>query len=90
VLTAEVIDLNGQRKVILRDGELTYDILVVATGVSHHYFGHENWADSARQDGGRSARNTPAYCWPKPPSEPNPEAPGWLTFVIVAAATGVN
>ncbi len=48
VMTAEVIDIdpNGQR-VILRDGELTYDTLIVATGASHHYFGHDDWAQEA-------------------------------------------
>jgi NADH dehydrogenase len=48
VVKAEVIDIDpAGRKVILRDGELAYDMLVVATGVSHHYFGHEAWAETA-------------------------------------------
>src|SRR5882757_4429792 len=40
VLLGEVVDLDlaGQR-VILADGELPYDILVLATGATHHYFG---------------------------------------------------
>ncbi len=45
VLKAEVTDIDPvQRRIVLRDGELTYDTLVVATGGSHHYFGHDNWA----------------------------------------------
>src|SRR5262245_31641697 len=48
VLLAEVIDINvGQRTVILRDGSLTYDTLVIATGASHQYFGHVEWAAQA-------------------------------------------
>ncbi|MBN1992084.1 MAG: NAD(P)/FAD-dependent oxidoreductase [Anaerolineae bacterium] len=48
VLNAEVIDIDAQyRQVILRDGKLHYDTLIVATGVSHHYFGHEEWAEIA-------------------------------------------
>jgi NADH dehydrogenase len=48
VIKAEVVDIDPVRKrVILRDGEVPYDILVVATGVSHHYFGHEAWAETA-------------------------------------------
>lgn len=44
VLLAEVIgfDLNN-RQVILRDGTVPYDSLLVATGASHHYFGHLEW-----------------------------------------------
>jgi NADH:ubiquinone reductase (H+-translocating) len=44
VLLAEVKDIEPkERKVILDDEELTYDTLVVATGVSHAYFGHNEW-----------------------------------------------
>jgi NADH dehydrogenase len=31
----------------LRDGDLTYDTLVIATGASHQYFGHDEWAPQA-------------------------------------------
>src|ERR1700758_144608 len=48
VLTAEVIDIDpNQQKVILRDGELNYDTLIVATGASHYYFGNEQWEQKA-------------------------------------------
>jgi NADH dehydrogenase len=48
VLLAEVVDLDlaGQR-VILADGELPYDILVLATGATDHYFGHPEWESFA-------------------------------------------
>jgi NADH dehydrogenase len=44
VLLDEVtdIDIAGQR-VVLRDRELHYDTLIVATGAQHHYFGNPQW-----------------------------------------------
>jgi NADH dehydrogenase len=40
----EVIDIDPQQqKVILPNEELSYDSLIVATGVSHHYFGNDEW-----------------------------------------------
>jgi NADH dehydrogenase len=48
VMLAEVIDINvAQQTVILRDGSLTYDTLVIATGASHQYFGHDEWEPQA-------------------------------------------
>lgn len=46
VLLGEVVDIDTtSRSVALADGErLPYDILVLATGVSHDYFGHREWA----------------------------------------------
>ncbi len=44
VLQAEVRSIDVvQRRVVLADGALAYDLLVLATGVDHHYFGHDNW-----------------------------------------------
>src|SRR5207249_11238023 len=45
VWLGEVVDIDtAQRQVILSDDTLGYDTLVVATGASHHYFGHDQWA----------------------------------------------
>ncbi len=49
VFLDEVIgfDLHGHR-VHLRDGaDLAYDFLIVATGATHSYFGHEQWESFA-------------------------------------------
>ncbi|GHG69442.1 NADH dehydrogenase [Comamonas sp. KCTC 72670] len=45
VVLAEVtgVDTAGKR-VLLSDGELKYDYLVVATGATHSYFGNDQWA----------------------------------------------
>jgi NADH dehydrogenase len=40
---ASAVDVD-RRRVVLKDGELDYDYLVVATGVTHTYFGHDDWA----------------------------------------------
>src|SRR5687767_341046 len=49
VLLGEVTDIDLQtRRVRIADGgELDYDSLIVATGSSHHYFGHHDWANYA-------------------------------------------
>ena len=39
---AKSIDV-ANKKVKLADGELAYDILVIATGATHSYFGHPEW-----------------------------------------------
>ena len=48
VLLAEVVrfDLEGKR-VLLADGEVAYDWLVVAAGATHSYFGRGEWAGVA-------------------------------------------
>ena len=44
VLLAEARRIDPKRRVItLADGELTYDYLIVATGATHAYFGHDEW-----------------------------------------------
>lgn len=44
VFLAEVIAVDAKRrKVILQDGEVEYDYLILATGARHSYFGHPQW-----------------------------------------------
>ena len=49
VLLDKVVDIDPEaKKVFLEDKEaLDYDALIVATGVSHHYFGNDQWQDDA-------------------------------------------
>lgn len=97
VLLAEAIDIDpNQGRVILRDGELTYDTLIVATGSSHHYFGHEEWAEVAPglktvEDATR-IRYSILLAFEAAEREPDPEKRrAWLTFVIVGGGpTGVE
>ncbi|MCJ7441517.1 MAG: FAD-dependent oxidoreductase, partial [Thermoanaerobaculaceae bacterium] len=44
VWMAEVVAVDlAARKVLLRDDELSYDHLILAAGVRHAYFGHDEW-----------------------------------------------
>lgn len=48
VLMEEVVDIDPTAQTILLKGEeLPYDSLIVATGVSHHYFGNDQWKEAA-------------------------------------------
>ena len=48
VLLAEATGIDvANRRVILSDGSVEYDTLVIATGASHQYFGHPEWEQFA-------------------------------------------
>ncbi|HSK28709.1 MAG TPA: NAD(P)/FAD-dependent oxidoreductase [Candidatus Limnocylindria bacterium] len=48
VLLAEAIGIDIERRqVLLSDGEIGYDTLVLATGSHHHYFGNDRWREFA-------------------------------------------
>lgn len=49
VILGEVVGVDRQaRTVALRDGKtVPYDMLVLATGARHSYFGHDDWAEHA-------------------------------------------
>jgi NADH dehydrogenase len=47
-MLAEVVAINSSsREVILEDGKLDFDFLIVATGAHHAYFGHQEWEAEA-------------------------------------------
>jgi NADH dehydrogenase len=49
VLLEEVIGIDTQeRRVRLKDTELPYDFLIIATGIQYNYFGHDDWQQFAR------------------------------------------
>jgi len=48
ILLGDVTGIDPARKVVhLADGEVPYDILVLAAGATHSYFGHPEWEDHA-------------------------------------------
>ena len=48
VLMGEVTAIDAGRKVVMLDGgPIAYDLLVLATGATHGYFGHDEWAAHA-------------------------------------------
>lgn len=48
VLMEEAIDIDPETQhVKTNQGLIPYDSLIIATGVSHHYFGNDQWKDTA-------------------------------------------
>ena len=44
VLLGNAVGVDAaRRRLLLEDGEIRYDTLVVAAGVRHHYFGNDSW-----------------------------------------------
>jgi NADH dehydrogenase len=44
VLMEEVVGVDPQARVVFtREGTITYDYLVLATGIEYNYFGHQEW-----------------------------------------------
>lgn len=97
VLMGEVKDLDPQqRKVILSGEELIYDTLIVATGVSHFYFGNDQWETVApglkTVEDALEMRRRIFMAFEAAEKETDPEKRrAWLTFVIVGGGpTGVE
>jgi len=97
VLKAEVRDILPQeKKVIFRDGEITYDTLIVATGSYHHYFGHDNWANIApglkTVEDALEMRRKILLSFEAAERETDPKKQQeWMTFLIIGAGpTGVE
>jgi NADH dehydrogenase len=89
------IDVSN-RRVILRDGELPYDTLVIATGVRHQYFGRDDWEPLApglktvEDATAMRARILTAFEEAERETD-RTAARAWLTFVIVGGGpTGVE
>ncbi|HZE96984.1 MAG TPA: NAD(P)/FAD-dependent oxidoreductase [Planctomycetota bacterium] len=97
VLMAEAtaIDAAG-RKIVLADGECAYDRLIVATGATHSYFGHPEWAPYAvglkTIEDALEIRRRVLSAYEQAEREQDPETrKAWLTFVIVGGGpTGVE
>jgi NADH dehydrogenase len=89
------IDLQ-QRKVELRDGTLDYDYLILATGATHSYFGHGEWAAVApglkTLEDAVEIRRRVLLAYEKAERETDPaKRTALLTFVVVGAGpTGVE
>jgi NADH dehydrogenase len=97
VLLAEVTAIDPtQRKVILRDGELSYDFLVLAPGATDAYFGHDEWREAApglkSLEEALEIRRRILLTFEKAEREPDSvRRQALMTFVIVGAGpTGVE
>src|SRR5262245_26116254 len=92
---ATAVDVPG-RRVILRDGEQAYDALIVATGATHSYFGHDDWAVHApglkSLDDALFIRRRMLLAFERAETEADPaRRTEWLTFVVIGGGpTGVE
>jgi len=91
VLLAEAVHIDAtKRRVMLSDGEIGYDTLVVATGATHQYFGHHEWERFAPGlktiEDATEMRSKILLAFEAAERESDPEKlRAWLTFVIVGA-----
>lgn len=97
VILDEALDLDPARRVLfLRRGELAYDVLIVAAGVGHNYFGHAEWQSHAPGlktiEEATEIRRRILGAYERAERETDPaRVDAWLTFVVVGGgATGVE
>jgi NADH dehydrogenase len=97
VLLAEVIGVDTQNhRVVLSDGSVDYDTLIVATGARHQYFGRDDWEKFApglkNVDDATHMRRQILLAFEAAEREPDPQKlRAWMTFVIVGGGpTGVE
>ena len=91
VLLGEAVHIDAaNRRALLRDGSLDYDTLVVATGASHQYFGHDEWEQFAPGlktiEDATDMRSRILLAFEAAERETDPQKlRAWMTFVIVGA-----
>ena len=92
---AEAFDLTAKR-VMLDEGSIDFDYLIIATGARHSYFGHDEWeklAPGLKSIGDAleiRRRVLSAFEMAERATDPA-EREAWLTFVIVGGGpTGVE
>jgi NADH dehydrogenase len=98
VLLGEVVDIDpAAHEVRFKDGSRTpYDTLMVATGSTHHYFGHPEWSKLApglkTVEDATEIRTRILLAFERAEREPDPEVrKALLTFVVVGGGpTGVE
>ncbi len=97
VLLGEAVDLDAAgHKLILDNGTVEYDSLIVATGARNFYYGNDAWEQIApglkTVEEATQIRHKILYAFEAAECEPDPEKrSAWLTFVVVGAGpTGVE
>ena len=98
VLLGEVAGIApGDKRVTLADGRsLDFDHLLLASGATHAYFGHDDWASHApglkTLDDGLGIRRRILTAFERAEAEDDPaRRDAWLTFAIVGGGpTGVE
>ena len=93
---ATAIDVERRAVTLADDARHDYDYLVVATGATHSYFGHDDWAPFApglkTLDDALAIRRRILLAFEHAETERDPAArAAWLNFVIVGGGpTGVE
>ena len=97
VFLADVQRIDTEaRKIILHDGELSYDYLILATGGQYSYFGHPDWEQIApglkSLEDALDIRRRILYAFERAERETDPQRrKKLLTFVIIGGGpTGVE
>ena len=97
VLLAEVTRVDVDRKtVVLTDGEMPYDYLIIATGATHAYFGHDEWQPVApglkSLEDALGIRQRVLLAFERAERETDPDRrKALLTFVVIGGGpTGVE
>jgi NADH dehydrogenase len=97
VILGEAVSIDTRQKIVqLADGEVAYDYLIVATGATHSYFGHEEWREPApglkSVEDAIEIRRRVLVAYEAAEREIDPaEVANWMTFVIIGGGpTGVE
>lgn len=97
VILGRVTAVDRQRRVVeLEDRKISYDVLVLATGSRHAYFGHDEWERAApglkSVDDATGIRRRILLAFEQAEQTSDPEARRrFLTFVVIGAGpTGVE
>ena len=92
VLLDEAVDLDAEnrRVVLAHEAPIEYTHLIVATGATDSYFGHDDWRAFAPGlksiEGATEVRHKILYAFEAAEREPDPDQRrAWLTFVVVGA-----
>ncbi|MGA9724827.1 MAG: NAD(P)/FAD-dependent oxidoreductase [Candidatus Binatus sp.] len=97
VILGEASSIDTRRKIVqLLDGEVAYDYLIVATGATHSYFGHDEWLGPAPglkslEDAVEIRRRVLVAYEAAEREIDAAEVSNWMTFAIIGAGpTGVE
>jgi NADH:ubiquinone reductase (H+-translocating) len=97
VLLARAVGVDTEKKVVqLTDGQVPYDYLIVAAGMTNSYFGHDDWEAFApglkSLEDALEIRRRVLFAYEAAERETDPEKQRhWLSFVVVGGGpTGVE
>ena len=97
VILGEASSIDTRQKIVqLLDGEVAYDYLIVASGATHSYFGHDEWLEPAPglktlEDAVEIRRRVLVAYEAAEREIDEAEIASWMTFVIIGGGpTGVE